>query len=185
MTTTRPLLPEPGLLHEPRLIDRAEQPYVAIRRLVSPATLVEVADDLPRLCGWLAERGLKPAGAPFFKYNVIGLTDLLAVEVGIPLLDVQVGVRLQAATTGDERVRAGVRPAGRFACVTHVGSPDGLLDVTAALLDWGSERGLRWDLSQTDRGQTWGLRLELYKTDPTVEPDLNAWETELLVRLAY
>ena len=174
MTTTRPLT-EPGLIDEPSLIDRAEQPYVAIRRLVSPATLAEVADDRPGLYGWLAERGLKPAGAPFFRYNVIGPPDLL---------DVEIGVRLAAATTGDELVRAGVLPGGRFACVTHSGHPDGLLDVTAALLDWGSDQGLRWDLSQTDGGQTWGLRLELYKTDPVVEPDLNQWETELLVRLA-
>jgi hypothetical protein len=27
-------------------------------------------------------------------------------------------------------------------------------------------------------------RLELYKTDPAVEPDMNKWETELAFRLA-
>jgi hypothetical protein len=36
-----------------------------------------------------------------------------------------------------------------------------------------------WDAD----GNMWGCRLEIYKSDPRVVPDMNDWETELLFRL--
>jgi effector-binding domain-containing protein len=159
----------------PHIIERPAQPYVSIRRLVSMTALSEVADEIPKLFGWLAARGVEDAGPPFFKYNVIDMSGVLDVEAGIPVA---------TEMTGDEPVLAGVLPGGRFASLTHLGHPNELREVTGALLDWGAEQGLTWDTSETDSGQRWGLRLELYKTNPLVEPDLNAWETELLFRLA-
>jgi effector-binding domain-containing protein len=160
---------------EPRLIQRTEQPYVSIRRLVGMQNLAEVADELPGLFAWLAKREVEPAGPPFFKYNLVSTSEPLDVEAGIPV---------RTPIPGDDRVLAAVLPDGRFASVTHVGHPDGLLEVTASLLDWGAEHGLTWDMSETDGGQHWGLRLELYQTDPAVQPDLSRWETEVLFRLA-
>ena len=34
------------------------------------------------------------------------------------------------------------------------------------------------------QGELWGCRLEIYETDPTVEPDMNPWTTTLSFRLA-
>jgi effector-binding domain-containing protein len=177
---------------EPKLIDRAEQPYVAIRRQVTMGTLAEVADELPSLFEWLAGKGIDPAGPPFFKYNAIRMPDLLDVEVGVPVRQVPEPEEAHSSEEAhsndripaDDRMLIGVLPGGRFASVTHVGHPNGLLEATGALLDWGSEQGLRWDMSETDQGENWGLRLELYKTDPAIEPDLNKWETDLVFRLA-
>jgi hypothetical protein len=39
-------------------------------------------------------------------------------------------------------------------------------------------------MSETDGGQRWGLRLEIYKTDPEIQPDMNAWAAEIWLRLA-
>jgi hypothetical protein len=39
-------------------------------------------------------------------------------------------------------------------------------------------------MSETDDGQRWGCRLEVYNTDPAEEPNMNKWETELAFRLA-
>ncbi len=47
---------------------------------------------------------------------------------------------------GDDQVLFGVLPAGRDATVTHVGHPDELIAVTAALLDWAAWQGLEWDV---------------------------------------
>ena len=41
------------------------------------------------------------------------------------------------------------------------------------------DEGLEWDVD----GDTWGCRLEVYKSDPIDTPDMNEWETELLFRL--
>jgi len=68
--------------------------------------------------------------------------------------------------------------------VTHVVHPDQLLEVTRSLLAWASEQGLKWDMSLGDNGERWCSRLEFYLTDPSVEPDMDEWVTQLAFRLA-
>jgi effector-binding domain-containing protein len=159
----------------PRIVERVEQPYVAIAGLVTMQTIGAIVDRHPEVFGWLAARGIEPAGAPFFRYNRIDMERQLEVEAGVPVA---------AAAPADGEVLGGVLPAGRYATVTHVGHPDGLVAVTAALLDWAAEQGLAWDMTETPEGQRWGCRLEVYKTDPAEQPEMGKWETELLFRLA-
>src|SRR5262245_28567757 len=139
------------------------------------STIGAIADRIPEVFAWLGARGIALAGAPFLKYNLIDMARELEIEAGVPVA---------AATEGEAPVLAGVLPAGRYATVAHVGHPDKLIEVTAALLDWAAGQGLRWDVSETDQGQRWGCRLEVYKTDPSQEPDPGKWETELAFRLA-
>jgi effector-binding domain-containing protein len=160
---------------QPRIVERPEQPYMAIGGAVTMQTIGAIADRLPEVFVWLAEHHLEPAGAPFFRYNLVDMQRQLEIEVGVPVA---------VAVDGDGEVHAGVLPSGRFATVTHVGHPDGLVGVTAALLDWAARQGLRWDMSETAHGQRWGCRLEVYHTDPADEPDMRRWETELAFRLA-
>jgi effector-binding domain-containing protein len=159
----------------PRIVERAEQPYVSITGVVTMERIPEIADRMPEVFEWLARRGIPDDGAPFFKYNVIDMERELEIEVGVPVADMP---------EGDDVVRAGMLPAGRYAGLTHVGHPRGLVEATATLLDWAAEQGLVWDRQPTERGERWGCRLELYKSDPAVEPDMNKWETELAFRLA-
>jgi effector-binding domain-containing protein len=159
----------------PTIVERDEQPYVAVSGQVTMQTIAAIADRLPEVFGWLDARGLEPAGAPFFRYNLIDMDRRLEVEAGVPVA---------AAAAGDGEVLAGVLPAGRYASVTHIGHPDGLVGATAALLEWAERQGLRWDVTPTPEGERWGCRLEVYKTDPAEQPDMGRWETELLFRLA-
>jgi len=68
--------------------------------------------------------------------------------------------------------------------VRYTGHPAGLLDATTALLNWAGEQGLTFDVTPTAEGDRWGARLEIYETDPALEPDLDKWETQLAFRLA-
>jgi hypothetical protein len=53
------------------------------------------------------------------------------------------------------------------------------------MLKWAAGQGLMWDrTTDPDGTQHWGSRLELYNTNPTEEPDLNNWDTDLQFRLA-
>jgi effector-binding domain-containing protein len=160
---------------EPTIVERSEQPYVAIGGRVTMQTIGEIADRIPELFGWLGSRGIEPAGAPFLKYDVIDMERQLEIEAGVPV---------PAPVEGGGDVLCAVLPAGRYATVTHVGHPDGLVAVTAALLDWAADQGLEWDMSETDEGERWSCRLEVYRTDPREQPDLNKWETDLVFRLA-
>jgi effector-binding domain-containing protein len=159
----------------PTVVERAAQPYVAIRRSVTMGSIATVADRLPDVFGWLAAQHIAPADAPFFKYDVIDMAGTMVVEVGMPV---------PAPMTGEGEFVAGVLPAGRYATVTHVGHPDQLADVTRDLLAWAAEQGLRFDVRTTPEGEAWGCRLESYRTDPAVEPDMSTWKTTLLFRLA-
>jgi effector-binding domain-containing protein len=157
------------------IVDHPAQPYVAVRRTITMQTFPEIADRLPGLFGWLAERGIAPAGPPFFRYLVIDMERELDVEAGVPVA---------TPVDGDGDVLAGELPAGRYATTTHVGHPDELIAVTGAFLAEAAARGLTFDATETERGTRWGCRLELLLTNPAEQPDMNKWETTLAFRLA-
>jgi effector-binding domain-containing protein len=160
----------------PEIVTRAEQPCAAIRARVTMPELSAFAARTGEVFAWLSARGVAPAGAPFFKYNVIDMMRELEVEVGVPVA---------AAVAGEGDVLSGVLPAGRYATVLHVGHPDELMEATRALLDWAAGQGLNWAMSPGDTGEDrWVSRLEFYLTDPSQEPDMNKWETQLAFRLA-
>ena len=160
----------------PEIVTRAEQPYAAIKARVPMSELGAFAARTGEVFAWLGARGVAPAGAPFFKYNAIDMMRELEIEAGVPVA---------AAADGDAGVLSGVLPAGRYATVTHEGHPDKLVDATRALLDWAAGQGLKWAMSPGDNGEDrWVSRLEFYLTDPSQEPDMNKWETQLAFRLA-
>jgi effector-binding domain-containing protein len=160
---------------DPQIIERDGQPYAAIRASVTMTELGALADRFGEVFGWLAERGVTPAGAPFFRYNVIDMERQLDVEAGVPV---------RTAIEGDGRVRAGTLPAGRYASAVHVGRYDGLIGAVEDLLGWADAQGLEFDASSAEDGEQWGCRLEIYLTNPAEEPDPGKWETQLAFRLA-
>lgn len=119
--------------------------------------------------------GLGMVGAPFFRYNVIDMERRVDMELGVPLT---------VPVDGDAEVIAGPLPAGRYAVVRHVGHPDELVDVTAALLDWAQQQGMTWDVRESPDGELWGCRLEIYQADPRERPDMAKRETEPQLRLS-
>jgi effector-binding domain-containing protein len=159
----------------PEIVTRAAQPYAAIRARVTMADLGTLGARFGEVFAWLGARGLEPAGAPFWRYNVIDMARKLEVDVAVPVA---------AAVDGDDYVVSGVLPAGRYATLTHVGHPSELYEVTGSLLDWAAAQGLTWDMSPGEEGERWGARVETYLTDPEVEPDMSKWVTELAFRLA-
>jgi effector-binding domain-containing protein len=159
----------------PEITERPAQPYVGVTGRVTMTTIAEIADRLPEVFGFLAERGVEPADAPFFRYHVIDMERELEIEVGVPT---------SGPVEGAGDVRAGELPAGRYATVTHVGHPDELIDVTGDLLAWARREGLAFDRSDSPRGEVWACRLEIYRTDPREEPDMAKWETQLAFKLA-
>ena len=164
-----------AMLIGPTIVERPAQVYVGRRESITMTEFARVADHLPGMFGWLGERGVAPAGAPFFRYRVIDMSAELVVEAGIPV---------PAPIEVDEPTFVDVLPAGRYATATHVGHPDGLMTVTGELLDWARQQGLEWDCTPTPEGEVWGARLEVLTTDPAVEPDMHKWETVLLFKLA-
>ncbi|MEU4674563.1 GyrI-like domain-containing protein [Amycolatopsis sp. NPDC023774] len=159
----------------PSLVDREDQPYVGYRATVGFDGLREVAHRLAVIAGALGERGVTPAGAPFFRYLVLG--------PGMSSLTVEAGVPVAAPVELGEDYVDDVVPGGKYVKATHRGAPDGLAAAAAEVLEWGAAEGVRWDRSQAADGEHWTGRLEVYRTDPRVEPDATKWETDLYFRL--
>jgi DNA gyrase inhibitor GyrI len=162
---------------EPTIVERAAQPYVAIKGSVTMQTFSAVADRFPEVFGWLAGNGIPPADAPFFRYDVIDMATQLVIEACVPVAE---PVRPESG-----EVFAAVLPAGRYATLTHVGHPQELVGVTGGLLDWAAAQGLTWDMRVTDAGEEWAGRIERLLTNPNDTPDMTKWETQLLFKLAH
>ncbi|MBK8618453.1 MAG: GyrI-like domain-containing protein [Anaerolineales bacterium] len=152
---------------EPKLVERSEQHYVAIRKLV---TMAEIGPILPPLSddvfAWLAEKGIQPSGAVFWRYNVVEMDKKLEIDVAVPIA---------SAVKGDGQIIADVLPAGRYATMLHTGHPSELEEATANLLAWAEKNNIQWKMN----GERWGGRVEWYYSGPDTEPDMSKWETEL------
>lgn len=159
----------------PQIIEIPERYYVGIRATITMTTFNVVADRLGEIFAWLAGRGVAPDGGPFFRFLVIDMEGDLLVEAGVP-------VAVPMAGEGD--VFAGVLPAGRYVTETHFGHPDQLIGVVGAVRGWAKEQELAFDMTTEADGEHWGSRLEIYKTHPEEQPDMNKWETEIQFRLA-
>ena len=161
---------------DPSVVERPEQPYVAMRANVTMQSIGEVLPPLTSRVGeWIGRHGVQPIGAPFWKYDVIDMAREMVVEVGFPVA---------GSVEGDDSVIVGALPAGRYATLVHTGHPQELVAATGRLLDWGAEQGLRWDVEESPEGERWGSRLEIYLSDPAEQPDMSQWETMLAFRLA-
>jgi effector-binding domain-containing protein len=163
------------MIRQPWVEDRHEQHYVGIRAQVP---MRQLGNTIPRLLGelfsWLGQRRVAPSGPPFIRYHVINMAAAMDIELGIPVA---------TALPGDGRIGPGVLPAGRYAALVYTGRDNGIAG-NAALLDWGTQRGLVWDRWSADNGDAFGARYESFLTAPDEEPDPRKWETEVAIRLA-
>ena len=99
------------------LEDRMPQPVLSIRATVRIDELAERhGESLRELWRSMQTRGVMVAGPPFVRYHTFGPTET-DVEVGIPVAD---------AVSGEGRLAAGELPGGAAISTWHIGSPDRL-----------------------------------------------------------
>jgi effector-binding domain-containing protein len=164
------------MISEPKIVNRTQQPYLAIRSQVAAQELPTVIPQhIGEVVGWLGQQGIAPSGAPFVRYNIINMPGMLDIEVGWPVA---------SAVPGNGHIAAGSFPAGRYGSLIHTGDYPGLLDATAALLAWAKKKGLVWDTFESDLGDGFASRFESYLTNPEEEPDRAKHETEVTIKLA-
>ena len=162
------------MLVAPEIQTRTEQPYVAIRARVPMDGIAAFAVRTGEVFGWLGRP--RPDA-----HRRAAVPQVQRHRHGARTRD---GERRPGHGARGRRRPRGGRAAGCYATVTHTGHPSELVEVTGALLDWGAEKGLTWDISPSEGGDRWGARLEFYLTDPREEPDMSKWQTQLAFRLA-
>jgi effector-binding domain-containing protein len=154
---------------QPGITARAAQPYVAVTEEVAADQLGPAIDrGFAEVFGWLGQHdGVAAAGPPFIRYVEVDMDVRLLVDLAVPV---------EGTPPPDQRVRAGVLPAGDYVTLLYRGHYDGLVAANGAVQEWAERRGVRWAM---DGPGTWRARIEQYVTDPRKEPDPDRWETEV------
>jgi effector-binding domain-containing protein len=162
----------PPEIGTPGIDQRTAKQYVGLRIITPFEGMFAQTDKLfKELRRWVDQHGLAEQGPYFLRYHVIDMKGLMDVESGFV-------VKSQQA--GDERVRSGVLPAGRYAHLTYSRYA---LRGNQALLTWVQEEKLEVDREVTSKGDAFGCRYEAYLTDYRSQPKKKKWQVDLAFRL--
>lgn len=160
------------IIGEPKVDYRVEKQYMGIRTQTPMKGMFTVVDHLRKEVSiWFKQKNLNPAGPPFLRYHVIDMAGQMDIEVGLPIA---------TAVPDDERVKAGVLPAGRYASLIYTGHG---LTGNKALLGWVKTNGLVLDRWDDEKGDAFRSRCETYLTDPAIEPRKTKWQIEVAIKL--
>lgn len=158
---------------EPKISLFNERPYVGIRVKTPFKGMFAVVDKLLKeLRAWVKMHGIADEGPFFLRYYVIDMAGMM---------DVEVGFMVEKPLEGDDRVKPGVLPAGKYAHLTYSRYA---LRGNKALLGWIQENNVNVDRWDDEEGDAFACRYEAYFTDYRVEPRKSAWEVELAIKVA-
>jgi effector-binding domain-containing protein len=161
---------------EPKLDDRSEQHYMGIRTQVTMQQMGSglIPQLLDEVFGWLGDQGVAPAGPPLIRYYVINMEGNLDIELGVPVA---------SALSGNGRIAPGVIPAGRYASLVYTGVENGIAG-NGVLIGWAAANGIAWDRWDDANGDAFRSRVEYFLTSPDEEPNQAKWETEVAIKVA-
>jgi hypothetical protein len=157
---------------ELKIDQRPERPYMGIR-FIAPFSSMRPQQEIARkeLLNWFKEQGIVPSAPPFLRYHVIDMKGDMDLEYGIPV---------DAPLPASGRVKPGVFPAGRY--VSHIYSGGGYQG-NKSLIERARAQGLEFDRWDTEKGDNFRCRYEMFLTDPKVEPRKTKWSIELAIKL--
>lgn len=158
---------------KPSIVERAAQPYVAIRRQVNIPFGSAATKTMKQLHKAIKAQGIQNTGAAIFKYNIVKM----------PELEIEFGFETDAPQAATGELMAGTLPAGRYAELTFFGPYRHLYKVNGALIDWSRDEGLVFDMHPEADGDHFASRVEFYPNGPEDEPDPNKLKTIVSIRL--
>jgi len=137
------------------------QPVVSIRTTCHAAEIgATLSEILPEVFSYLRKQGLYPSGPPFTRYHGFSETQV----------DIEGGMPVAAAVSGEGRIEGGELPGGEAATTVHMGPYEKLPEAHDALHLWMRE----------EKKEPAGPQWEYYWTDPGKEPDASKRKTELV-----
>ena len=161
------------ILEGPSIVTKPDTAYVGIRVVTPFRGMLATRDELMTdLVEWLDAHDVRDQGPLFLRLHVIDMNGPMDLEVGFITTE---------ALDGDDRVRAGVLPAGRYASLTYVNHAR---RANGALLEWADTNGVRLDKWDGPTGDHFACRYEAYLTDPRSEPRKTKWRVALNIRVA-
>lgn len=163
------------MLTEPKIVEKAAQPYAAIALTLRQPEISEQAPPLvDDVIAWVKAKGGELAGTPFFNYVNFLPGGTMEMHVGLPT---------KTLLAGEGRYFTGTLPGGRYASLTATVPYHELHDANMKLHDWATAQGHKLD--GTERGDRFvnANRMEIYHKDPGEDPSGHP-VTEIAFRLA-
>lgn len=142
---------------EPTLNTRREQQYIAIAKAITMDEFNVVPNLTDDVYGWLEGQGLTASGPSFVRVLTSDMTAKLDIEVGVPV---------DGAVTGDERMMVRSIPQGTYATLVYgAADQDDHIHANAQVQAWAADLGLKWEMVHTGIGDVWGGRFEFFLGD--------------------
>jgi effector-binding domain-containing protein len=119
---------------EPTLNTRNEQQYVAVAKAVTMDEFGLVPGLTDDVYGWLEGQGVNPSGPSFVRI----LTSNMAAK-----LDIEVGVPVDGAVTGDERMVVESIPQGRYVTLIYgAADQNDHIQANVQVQAWAADHGM-------------------------------------------
>lgn len=163
------------MLTEPKIVEKAPQPYAAILLTLRQPEIAQQAPPLVEdVITWVKAQGGELAGAPFFNYVNFFPGGTMEMQIGMPTTTV-----LKA----DGKMSTGTLPGGKYASITATVPYHELHDANMKLDTWAKAQG--HELDGTEDGDRFinAVRMEIYHKDPGEDPSGHP-VTEIAFRLA-
>lgn len=157
--------------HVPTVERRDAFDYLGIEVRASLRDWSEVNACVPELLAWMEDRGVRAAGAPFYRIVRAGSVD--------EPFEVVVGVPVDGEDPGDERVSRSTMPAGVYATYLLTAWFDEVWQVHDSVNRWLEREGRTLDTED----DAFVAFYEQYLTDPQSEPDPDRQQTFVAYKL--
>lgn len=162
------------MLTEPHLENRPEQAYMGIRLWIPSKDLSTWTTKLLKdMHKWMLTNRIAATGPAFHRFYCINM----GVE-----FDLEVGVPVKAAVAGDDRIKAGIIPAGKYASLVYTGRNNAYKG-NKTLVEWAKANGIPWDRWDSPRGDSFRCRYESYLSDRLTVADKTTWQTDVAIKL--
>lgn len=160
------------IVEAPKLEEKLVQHTIGIRELIPSKT---IAAAIPRLLAktrkLLAGAGLDVPGKPFFRFHSINM----AVQY-----DIEVGYLCDTPAMIIEGLIQNFFPPGKYVTLKYAGKNRGYQG-NKALIEWARANGHDQDRWDTELGDTFRSRFEVYVSDIDNEEDHRKWVKEVAI----
>lgn len=147
---------------------------VGIRKVIPTKTVAgEIIRTLASVKKSVEEIDASCLGQPFFRFY--------AINMGVTY-DIEIGYLLVGKLPPTAGLLQGTIPQGTYACLQYLGKNRGYQG-NKALIEWIRASGYEMDNWETDLGDTFASRYEVYLSDIEHEPDNKQWMKEVVIKL--
>jgi hypothetical protein len=142
---------------QPVLSRREAKPYVAIATAVTMQGFDVVEGLTDEVFAWMEQHGVVRSGWPFVRI----VTSDMSAE-----LDIEVGVPVDSASSGDARFLVGAVPAGTYVTLFYIANDDDdHYQANVELQAWAANEKLEWDIDRSAGVDVWLGRFQFIRPD--------------------